>query len=255
MNVSAETLAQRAERLQPHFTVTIPEGDGPFPVVLMMHGCGGPRPMFRDWARALAEAGSASIAIDSFSHRGIGRVNALTTVCTGAQLRGRERAGDLYATYAWARAQPWADPQRVVAAGWSHGGWTIFDALAMHSGAEMQRATGLDDLPAEPLAELAGVFFIYPYAGVPSLAGKRAWRVSPRTFAIVGGRDYIAGTETPRRALERQAARGATIEIAFYPEVTHAFDDAQAWHPLVRYDARATARAHSALRDFVVSLN
>lgn len=255
MSASAETLAQRAERLAPHYTVTLPEGDGPFPVVLMLHGCGGPRPMFNDWARALAENGTASIAIDSFAHRGIGRVSALSTVCTGAQLRGRERAGDLYATYAWTRAQPWANPSRVVAAGWSHGAWTILDALALRSGAEMRRATGLEDLPDEPLAELAGAFFVYPYAGVPSLAGQREWRVSPRSYAIVGGRDYIAGTQTPRRALERQVARGATIEIVLYENATHAFDDRGAWHPLVRYDADDTARARAALRDFVVSLN
>ena len=35
--------------------------------------------------------------------------------------------------------------------GWSHGGWTIMDALALRPGAEMARATRIDDLPAEPL--------------------------------------------------------------------------------------------------------
>lgn len=254
MNAFAETLSQRAEALAPHMKVSLPAGGGPFPVVMMFHGCGGPRPMFNDWAQALNAAGIATINVDSYTHRGIGRLGALTTVCTGAQLRGRERAGDVYATYAWARAQSWANPARVVAAGWSHGGWTILDALALRPGAEMQRATGLSDLPDEPLADLAGVFFVYPYAGPPSLAGRRAWRISPRSAAIIGGRDLIAGSDFPTRALERQIARGATIEITRFENATHAFDDYGAWHPVVRYDANDTARAHALMATFVAAL-
>ncbi|GAM96742.1 Mlr4903 protein [alpha proteobacterium U9-1i] len=254
MNAFADTVAQRAAALAPHMRVSLPAGDGPFPVVMMFHGCGGPRPMFNEWARALNEAGIAAINVDSYAPRGISRVGALTTVCTGARLRGRERAGDVYATYAWARAQTWANPQRITAAGWSHGGWTILDALALRSGAEMQRATGLSDLPEEPLADLAGAFFVYPYAGPPSLAGRREWRISPRGAAIIGGRDLIAGSDWPTRALERQIARGAIIDITRFDNATHAFDDYGAWHPVVRYDADDTARAHALLTGFVAGL-
>lgn len=254
MNASAETLSQRAEALAPYMKVSLPSGDGPFPVVMMFHGCGGPRPMFNDWAQALNAAGIATINVDSYTHRGIGRLGALTTVCTGAQLRGRERAGDVYATYSWARAQSWANPARITAAGWSHGGWTILDALALRSGAEMERATGLSDLPEEPLAELAGAFFVYPYAGPPSLAGRRAWRISPRSAAIIGGRDLIVGSSWPTRALERQIGHGATIEITHFANATHAFDDYATWHPAVRYDADDTARAHALVANFVAAL-
>jgi dienelactone hydrolase len=254
MNAFAETVAQRAEALAPHMKVSRPPGDGPFPVVLMFHGCGGPRPMFATWARALNEAGIATINVDSYTHRGISRIGALTTVCTGARLRGRERAGDVFATYAWARAQPWANPRRITAAGWSHGGWTVLDALALRSGDEMRRATGLSDLPEEPLADLAGAFFVYPYTGPPSLAGRRPWRIAPRSAAIIGGRDLIAGSDAPTRALQRQIERGAQIEISRFDTATHAFDDDGAWHPAVRYSADDTARAHALLAEFVAAL-
>ncbi len=255
MNAFAETVSERIAALAPNMKVSLPAGDGPFPVVLMFHGCGGPRPMFTEWSRALNEAGAAAVMVDSYTHRGIGRIGALSSVCTGARLRGRERAGDLYATYAWARAQSWADPHRIIAAGWSHGGWTILDALALRSGAEMRRATGLSDLPDEPLANLAGAFFVYPYAGPPSLAGQRPWRISPRSAAIIGGRDLIAGSDGPTRALQRQIAHGATIEITRFDTATHAFDDYGAWHPVVRYDADATARAHVLLTRFVTGFS
>src|SRR5262245_56737940 len=134
---SAETLQQRVARLEPHFTVTRPEGAARAPVVIMLHGCGGPRPFTEGMARVAAEAGAAVVQVDSFAPRRISRIAAFATVCTGAQLQGRERAGDLYAAIAWVRAQPWADRERIVAMGWSHGGWTIMEALAPPRSAEI----------------------------------------------------------------------------------------------------------------------
>ncbi|MEJ0059256.1 MAG: hypothetical protein WDM79_06695 [Terricaulis sp.] len=158
-------------------------------------------------------------------------------------MQGRERAGDLYAALAWARAQPWADKERIIAAGWSHGSWTIMDALALRSGAEMRRATGITDLPDEPLEGLAATFLVYPYTGVGSLAGRR-WRVTPRSVAIACGRDFIVGDS--RGVLQRQRNHGAPIEIHFFPGATHAFDEADANDPRVRYDPLVTRQAGDA---------
>src|SRR5262245_54273463 len=109
MPVAAETLQHRISQLEPHFTVTRPAGAGPFPVLIMLHGCGGPRPFINDMAQVAVRAGAAVINVDSYAHRHISRVAAFATVCTGARLWGRERAGDLYAALAWAREQSWAD--------------------------------------------------------------------------------------------------------------------------------------------------
>jgi hypothetical protein len=49
-----DTLAARWARLAPHTVVATPQGPGPFPGVLMFHGCG-QRGVFLDgYARALA---------------------------------------------------------------------------------------------------------------------------------------------------------------------------------------------------------
>jgi dienelactone hydrolase len=181
----ADTVEERVARLAPHFTVTRPARAGRTPVVLMLHGCGGQRPFQSGMAKVVADAGAAAVQIDSYAPRRISRVAAIATVCTGARMHGRERAGDLYAAMAWARAQDWADPERIVAMGWSHGGWTIMDALALRSGAEMARATGLENLPAEPLEGLAGAMIVYPYASVGSYAGRRDWRLNPRSIAVL----------------------------------------------------------------------
>lgn len=251
-NAAAETLAHRVSQLEPHFTVTRPEGEGPFPVLVMLHGCGGPRPFLDDMARVAVDAGAAVINVDSYAHRRISRVAAFATVCTGARLPGRERAGDLYAALAWARAQSWADRERMAAIGWSHGSWTIMDALALRPGAEMARATGLSDLPDEPLEGLAGALLVYPYTGVGTLAGRRDWRLSPKSIAIVAEHDYIVGAT--RGALERQRARGTPLEILVFENATHAFEDEHAEDPRVRYNPAATAREHAVLRELIEGL-
>lgn len=249
-----ETLETRIERLQPHFTVSLPDvKQRRIPVVIMLHGCGGPRPFQDEIAEVAVRWGAAALQVNSYAHRRISRIAAFATVCTGARLHGRERAGDLFAAVAWARSQNWADPNRIVAVGWSHGGWTIMDALALKPGGEMRRVTGIENLPDEPLEGLAGAMVVYPYASVGSYAGRRDWRLSPRSVAIVAEHDYIVGPT--RRALERQAARGAPIDIHTFEGATHAFEDKHAEDPRVRYNPSATAREHAMLQALLQELS
>lgn len=250
---AAETLAERAAQLEPHFAISRPEGAGPFPVLIMLHGCGGQRPFLDEIAEVAVRSGAAVVNVDSYTHRRISRVAAIATVCTGARLHGRERAGDLYAAAAWAKAQSWADPTRIAAIGWSHGGWTIMDALALRPGAEMARATGLSDLPEEPLDGLAAALIVYPYAGPGTYTGRRDWRFAPRATAIVAGRDYIVGPT--RGALERQRALGTPLDIVVFETATHAFEDRFAEDPRVRYDPAATAREHALLQEMITTLS
>lgn len=253
MQAFAETLEQRIARLEPHYTVRHPENAAaPTPVVIMLHGCGGPRPFIDDMAEVAAKAGATAVVVDSFSPRRISRIAAIATVCTGARLQGRERAGDLYATLAWARRQPWAAPTRISVIGWSHGGWTIMDALALRPGEEMRRATGIEDLEDEPLQGLAATLIVYPYAGIGSFTGRREWRLSPRSTAIIAERDYIVGSS--RAALERQRAHGTPMEIVLFENATHAFEDRHAEDPRVRYNPAATAREHDMLREMIAAL-
>jgi hypothetical protein len=112
-----ESLAARATRLSPDFTVVRPEadvfGNGPYPTTIMMHGCGdqfGPQP---EYAKAAAKHGVASIIVDSYTSRQITKVEAAGLVCAGLRLWGRERAGDVMAALHWARGQSFVDADRL----------------------------------------------------------------------------------------------------------------------------------------------
>src|ERR1700732_1434687 len=62
-----------------HAQLYKPDGDGPFPVVIALHGCGGlaghsepVQPRYRDWAEQLLKQGEAVLLPDSYASRGVG---------------------------------------------------------------------------------------------------------------------------------------------------------------------------------------
>jgi dienelactone hydrolase len=249
-----ETLQQRIDALVIGATVAKPEGKGPFPVVIQMHGCGGRKPFQDDWARVAKDAGWAVLVVDSYVHRRIASLEAYATVCTGIQLWGRERAGDMYAMMEWVRRQPWADAQRIAVAGWSHGGWTALDGMALSPGAEMASATKLEGLPGEPLAGLVGAFVVYPYVGPGCVAPARGLRVDAPVQALVGTNDVVVGGRMSVSALKRTPTKGQPIEVVMLEGATHAFDEPSARDLRVRYDPELTARAHTYYSDFLKGL-
>lgn len=228
-------------RLARHFTVALPEGAGPHPVVIQLHGCGGRQPLHDRYARVANDAGVASVVVVSFAPRNIHRRVAQMAVCTGLHLRGAERAGDLVAALHWLEGQPWADMDRVAAAGWSHGGWTVMDALAGAYGPANVAASR-----PELLKTLKAAFLVYPYAGVPSLTLARGWGShAPKVTAVLGGKDAVVGHRLPRRALDRLKADGLDVDVTLLDDATHGFDDPDADDPRTRYDPAHTATAEA----------
>jgi dienelactone hydrolase len=246
-----ETVEQRIEELLPGTTLLLPEGQGPFPVVIQMHGCGGVKKLQAQWAPVAQSAGWAVLVVDSYAHRNISTLEAYSTVCLGLRLWGRERAGDLYSMMEWIRHQPWADPQRIAVAGWSHGGWTALDAMALQPGEEAARETKLDGLPAEPLEGLVGVFMLYPYAGPGCIARTRGLRVDPPIQALVGASDVIVGGRGLGRALERLPTSGQPIHVTVLEGATHAFDEQETRDLRTHYDATLTSQAHAMYTSFL----
>lgn len=248
---AAETLDARIAALERHWDILKPDGPGPFPVAVQLHGCGGKKPFQTTWAEIARAAGAAVIVVDSFAPRGIGTWQAYATVCTGLRLRGPERAGDALAALAWARRQSWADPKRFVLAGWSHGGWAALDAMTMAAGAETRRFTGLTGLPEEPLDGVAGAFIVYPYCGIGCLAARRPLRIAPRLTAIVAGADQVVGERNALAVFARAAEANAAVEVALFEDATHAFDEPEAKDIRVRYDPHLTEKSHALYRELI----
>jgi len=249
-----ETVQQRIDRLLPGADLLIPEGEGPFPVAIQLHGCGGKGEFQLGWAKVARDAGWAVIVVDSYAFRNISRLQAYATVCTGLHLWGRERAGDLFAMMQWARGQSWADPNRIAVAGWSHGGWTALDAMSLKPGAEAASATRLNGLAEEPLAGLSGAFLVYPYVGPGSIARTRGVRIDVPMKALVGTSDVIVGSQGLARTLEKMPTPKTPVDVTILQGATHAFDEKDAKDLRVRYDPELTAQAHGMYRDWLKAL-
>ena len=218
-----------------HSRVFKPDGAGPFPVALILHGCGGKTPFLEVYAQTAVAAGYAAIVVDSLKPRGMSTLEGRLRVCTGTTLHGLKRSADIFAMLTWLETQAWADHERIFLAGWSHGGWAIMDGYAI--GENAARATGLPDAdPAKLRARVKGAMLVYPYASYPSLTSSRGWGArGPRIWSVLGGKDLVVGWKAPKKAFERLALDGLNIDTVFLADATHAFDDDHAGDPRTKY--------------------
>ena len=102
-----------------------PDGPGPFPAVVALHGCGGIRPMHHRWAHTLQQWGYVALLVDSLSPRG------QTNICDSSRSVDPQyaRMPDAYAAKAYLTHQPFVDGTRIAVMGWSHGGSTALYAV------------------------------------------------------------------------------------------------------------------------------
>jgi dienelactone hydrolase len=105
----------------------LPPGTGPFPAVVVIHGCSGINTNTRGWAGRLREWGYAAALLDSFHPR-----NANQT-CYGKMSNPRPalRAQDAFNAAIYLRTLSIIQPDHIGLIGFAHGGSTaLFAALA-----------------------------------------------------------------------------------------------------------------------------
>jgi dienelactone hydrolase len=219
--VAAIGLASRAVALQAeHVTIASeiagkgpftaelfrPEGPGPFPAVVALHGCGGLfardgklRARETDWAGRLVEDGYLVLFPDSFTARG------LKEICTSRSrsIFPRDRADDAAAAAQWLARQPFVDARRLALMGWSHGAMTVLWTVRpgfMREGADFQLAIAF-------------------YPGCRQIARDASWRPRLPLTLLVGGADDWTDPG-PCRALARRTG----FTIIEYPGAYHGFD-------------------------------
>src|SRR3981081_1432624 len=118
-----------------HAQLYKPDGDGPFPVVIALHGCGGlaghsepVQPRYRDWAEQLLKGGNAVLLPDSYGSHELGpqcRVEERER----RVLARRERVADIMASRQWLVEQPWAAHDRISLLGWANGASALLWAV------------------------------------------------------------------------------------------------------------------------------
>jgi dipeptidyl-peptidase-4 len=118
-----------------HWEVLKPHGAGPFPVIFDVYGGPHAQRVSRSWVapadRWWVEQGYAIFRLDN---RGSGNRGRAFEEPIHLQL-GSVEVADQLAGLAWLKAQPWAAADRIVANGWSYGGYMVLRLLETAPGA------------------------------------------------------------------------------------------------------------------------
>jgi dienelactone hydrolase len=177
----------------------VPAGAGPFPAVIVLHGCNGPFTGVPDWAYRLNAWGYAALMPDSMTPRG------LRNVCDQADqptLTSWDRVGDVGAAAAWLRTRSDIDPNRIAVLGLSHGGGTAaLAALSPYAGIRLRAAVDYYGPCMEP--RLHGSLPLLVLAGEKDDWGDPAAKCA----------DY-----------GKQVKASEPFELHTYPGVYHGFD-------------------------------
>jgi dienelactone hydrolase len=109
------SLAPGVDQLILKANLVKPEGDGPFPAVIMMHGCAGDSPYLDAWEKRIVQWGYVVLRVDSLTPR------KQQTFCDNPMATVRPRAQDAYDAKAYLMGLPFVDEQKIGLVGWSHG--------------------------------------------------------------------------------------------------------------------------------------
>jgi dienelactone hydrolase len=198
-----------------HAQLFKPDGAGPFPTVIALHGCGGLngqaeqiQPRYRDWAEQLLKAGNAVLLPDSYGSRELG---PQCRVQERRVLARRERVADITASRQWLLQQPWVSQDRISLIGWANGAsallWAVRPQLASRK--------------AEP--DFRSAIAFYPDCRISSGLG---WSARVPTLLLIGARDDVSSPSACRQMVDGARGRSALARIVVYPNAVHDFDRA-----------------------------
>ncbi|HKT17355.1 MAG TPA: dienelactone hydrolase family protein [Stellaceae bacterium] len=221
-------------------TILRPEGDGPFPAIVIEHDCSGLGTHSSGapgrWAPILAGEGYVVIMPDSFAPRGfpdgVCTAKAASEGGSIAAVLPGARAVDAYAALDYLRTLPYVDGARIGIMGGSHGGSTTLAAMSVAASPLVRQAR-----PEGP--GFAAAIALYPGCG----ARFGGWNVE-RTYRdhgpvtryigvykplaplliLIGEKDDWTPADQCQRLAQTAQEAGFPVSIKVYPGAYHAFD-------------------------------
>jgi dienelactone hydrolase len=211
----AETVEFKSGDLNIKAWLFKPDGVGPFPAVVGMHGCegllapsGALAGRYRDWAERLGRAGFAVLYPDSLGARGIenqcrNRASNLRT--------SPDRISEANAARDWLQEQSFIKPDRVSLIGWSNGGTSVLWTVRRHAS-----VVAKDGKP-----DFRSAIAFYP--GCTRLESI-AWSARVPTLILAGGNDDWSAARQCEKMAANARGRSARVSVIVYPGAYHDFD-------------------------------
>ena len=183
---------------------------GPYPAVVVLHGCSGISSHSAKIADRLGSWGYVALTVDSLSPRGI---------ASGCGAGFLDQPFDAYAARRYLSQLDFVDPARVAVLGQSMGGAAVLYAADR-------------DLVAQYFEErFRAAIAYYPGCGIPAAS------MTAPTLVLIGEADDWNPAERCREMVKHARTDGAAISLIVYPGAHHAFDVAEL-QPGVRFLGR-----------------
>jgi dienelactone hydrolase len=213
-----------------------PDGNGPFPAVVYLHGCSGLSPVARKrFSDLLTGWGYVSLAVDSFATRGI------EEACRRPM---PDRQADAWGALLYLSKLPFVDRARIAILGSSQGGIVAMRLASRHD-------VKLFDVPDELNFKTAIAF--YPICSVASR------QLAIPTLILIGELDDWTPASNCEQWMALREGRGAPVKLVVYPGAYHAFDFAGLGGGMwrfdhwLKYDAEAAQRATVEAHEFLAA--
>jgi dienelactone hydrolase len=207
-----------------------PDGAGPHPAIVMLHGRGGPYSSLRRgtytaealtmrhrmWGEFWARAGYVALLVDSFGPRGYpeGFPKHSYSDRPAEVSEKFVRPLDAYGALAYLRTRSDVLPARIGVHGWSNGGMTLLSALG-------HNAVGWadDDKHGGFRAALA------QYPSCRTQSREPAYTPYAPLLILAASDDDEVSPEICRQLAERVRGQGSPVEFVLYHGAHHAYDD------------------------------
>jgi dienelactone hydrolase len=214
-----------------------PQGDGPFPAVVIMHDCSGLGPRSSGapmrWANELLKRGFAVALPDSFSTRGFPDGVCLDASPNRSDVGPDRRVADAYQAFAYLRTLPYVDGARVGIMGGSHGGSTTLASIVAAINDSDPSAQAKHNGFKAAIALYPGCAVRYgdwrtvrPAAGSPDLTRRYMGVFKPVAplLILTGEKDDWTPAEPCLKLVESAHGAGYAAAIKIYPGAHHSFD-------------------------------
>lgn len=215
-------------------------GTGPSPAVVLLHSCNGNWLRLDErWGKRIAAWGYVTLSVDSFGPRGL-----KDTCDNGAPI---DLGLDAYRALNYLARQPFVDPARVAALGFSQGGWLALVSVE-HGIIEQTSRTKFRAAIAfyPPCRVFRGNMTVPTLILVGELDD---WMPAEECRTMVEGRDDWGTT--------RQKGEGIPTKLIVYPGAYHAFDAPSLKIPTqllghhLEFNQAATNRSIDAVHQFL----
>ena len=221
--------AGRGEPVQGY--LSRPKGKGAFPAVVLLHTCLGLPEERASIGQRIAGWGYVALFVDDFGRRGLKETCAVDF---------KPALPDAYGALAYVASQPFVDPARIAAVGFSQGGDTA-----------LKIAEGAGGAGEGAAAFKAAAAFYAPCANLADGA------LDIPTLILVGAKDEVTPAADCAELMKRQAPGMAKLVV--YPGAAHAFDlpefggGTKVMGMLLAYDRNAAQRSWAELRRFLAA--